>query len=105
MKIFQSKQKLIPKDDIKLNLNKFNIKNEFIDDFKNILDLGVKNYTLFQKHSNYSWPIWIHYSLNHENKYYRTGIPPILFNNVIRDGITFTNYLSDEYLLRWTHFL
>ena len=97
MRFFYPKKKDVSKQNI-INFDEFNIKSESIDEFKHIINLGLKNYTLFQKHSNYSWPIWINYSLNHQNKHYRTGIPPILFNNILRDGITFSNHLSDEYL-------
>lgn len=67
--------------------------------FYNELKLGVKNYALFQKFSNYNWPYWIHSSIDNLDSNYSPFVPPLLINNKNRNSISFSNMLLDGMLL------
>jgi len=76
------------------------LKNIFFDNNKinyysdNVV-LGITNYALFQKYSYFHWPAWLT-NYNDKGEIVYSPSPPILFNDSLRNGIVFTNYISDE---------
>ncbi|MFC1671356.1 hypothetical protein ACFL20_13265, partial [Spirochaetota bacterium] len=59
---------------------------------------GLKNFYLYQKFSNYKWPLWINESTRTSSKLFNQITPPFLLNNSMREWETFTNFLSDDEL-------
>jgi len=69
---------------------------------KDNLFLGqeVKNFFLFQKYLKiFKWPAWISLSLNFGSKEFTQITPNKLENNILREGMFFSNFLSSDSLL------
>ncbi len=60
---------------------------------------GIENFTLFQKYPALLWPAWLHQSVDRHSPLYQPVPPLNLLNTVMRDSISFTNFMSGEELL------
>lgn len=56
---------------------------------------GLQNFSLFQKFSSFRWPAWVQ-ALTDAGHNSAGIVPLVLINNSMRDGLYFTNFLSDE---------
>ncbi len=80
------------------HFHKVKIDEKKVSFYNSRLAIGMENYSLFQKFSYYQWPAWLYNSSVAETPEFRPLTPPLLFNNSMREGISFTNLLSTSEL-------
>ncbi len=75
------------------------IDTEKTDSFQKNTVTGIENFTLFQKYPALWWPAWLHQGVSRKSSLYQPVTPLNLVNTVMRDSISFTNFMSSEELL------
>ncbi|MDY6935903.1 MAG: hypothetical protein SVZ03_17000 [Spirochaetota bacterium] len=83
--------------DGKFTINLFDldyIDSKKIEIYSKEFALGIKNYMLYQKFSNFRWPLWINDSLNKTSKSLSPNQPILLLNSTNRNCISLSNLHS-----------
>ncbi|MCU0849397.1 MAG: hypothetical protein MUD12_16060 [Spirochaetes bacterium] len=80
------------------NISKIKLDKKKAATFEDGLKTGIGNYGLFVKFPSYNWPSWVNLINGTEIKASGSGHPFILINNMIREGLSFTNFMSSEEL-------
>ncbi|MCL2155292.1 MAG: hypothetical protein FWH53_06480 [Leptospirales bacterium] len=62
---------------------------------KNV-SIGIDNRIIYQKFSNFTWPLWLSSAKNIQSKNYCIMALPLLLNSNLLEWQTFTNYLSND---------